>query len=550
MYNVPELQVIIDGIKGARDKYLEECKENNVTANPERLKLLDIMEMIADVLETLKSTGGDDLELRHFGLSVFLLFVEQINAEYRLLNPEFKQGYVYNSGSKLRKVLLDILFNDFKISPDNKLNPQENIIFISKFYHQFTALKYLFDAKLNAKKYNYDLVEQQIKNTLMSAANHIITTFSNLLTAIPVGTEISQVMKNMPSDYLAKIDEYNKTCTTRLTTKASNEDRELIAEIAAAISELKPAANPEENRENFLSESDRVKIGFLLVVINDISKSTYYYSIVRDLCLKALNITKIEDYPPALRLHCISAYKSWASNHDLRTMIEDKVNDDRVSRKKVKCYISGQMENLDKIAASMIDELQKSLSPHETSIFSLNAFELTSVLGAAFVSFSLFSGVSATAEFLALKTNVFVAPKLALDEYIANPLIKMLFGNKTARLSYFVSDMFVNGILKGAITLAFNGMALLSGGGTGLMAAKAIEYIYGYLKNSEPKQPILAQSADPRLIECAVNMPFYTDEEKTKIQRITGNKAVLFHHEEKRKEQSLSANDERKFERK
>lgn len=541
LYIIPQLQDMLDGINSVRVEYIKKCEETGTTPNPERENLIDILEATASLIQDLQLSSymKDDLELRETCLSAYLFCLEQINSHYRYLNPEHSVGYIYNSGSKLYKILSKILLEKLKISDENKLSEQENLIYISGFYHQvFHKYGNIFVGKLKEKKCEKTQVEKTVKDTIMSVAYHVIDDVNRLMKAIPTETAIDFKMETMPDDYLQRVKDGNKKV---------NSERELLAKIGAAISELNPINLYVEDKKNFLTESQRIKMGFLLTIMQTVWDSYYIKanvekSILYCLCREALNITKIDDMDPALRVECLSAYKSYINGNGVINNIEIKVNE-FLEEGKDADHIHAIMGKINDRTNTMIQEL------NQTDSSSFTPFRITMGLIGALILAAPGYGAGYALSYVATRTSTAVLPKLALNEHVMRPMMEFALNKNGTHLSYFAADLIVDATLIRELTKTCEMLGMLMGGAAGVGLALMIEITYESLSSLTSlythlsKNPLLAKSADPRFVDCLVNMPseigIITHEQKEKVQTITKSpgQAGIFGHQKHGKDQ-------------
>src|SRR3990167_8135657 len=104
---------------------------NHQNEDPERIKLAAILAKISDLIETLsQSETTNKEELRASLVGAYMYCLEAIGEKYYLHSPEFKNGYIYNSGSPLYSALANVL----KINTTNPVTARERLIYINKFH--------------------------------------------------------------------------------------------------------------------------------------------------------------------------------------------------------------------------------------------------------------------------------------------------------------------------------------------------------------------------------------------------------------------------------
>src|SRR5437773_109621 len=106
VYIIPELNKLED-VESIRQAYLAEHPK----PNSERIKLINLLSVFIEIgrLAKISDNSITDEQLRQVYTGAYLFCLEQIAIQYRTLNPEFKAGWIYNSGSKLYSLLLEKL---------------------------------------------------------------------------------------------------------------------------------------------------------------------------------------------------------------------------------------------------------------------------------------------------------------------------------------------------------------------------------------------------------------------------------------------------------
>ncbi|VVC77021.1 hypothetical protein AQUSIP_23480 [Aquicella siphonis] len=513
-YIIPPLQALLDGIDEVRGEYLR----NRQPPNPDRVKLIDTLEAVRETLKQLAESDEPpaESEIQEAMLGAYIFALEHINATYRLLKPEYSKGYVFDSGSKLYKALLEKL----GINGANNLDDKSRLIYLSKFYNLvFKANKQDFREKSTEKNLEYKTVKTQVEDTLRSTFNHVVTEANKLIRAIPTEQSIDTKMQAMPDKY-------------QENAKSDNPDRLLLARLIKAMSEMLPQKRGKDE-QHFLSRTQRIKMGLLLYVMQSIW-DTYWVrspeenSVLYDLCKDALNIQKIEDIDQHTRQACLSAFETFLMDSRNIEKLETALGSDGA-----KIYIDPKVHVMRGDTVKMVEKLCNTQSSRKISYVAIGMAVTGAVIAA-----SPGYGAGYAIGYALSQTNESVNPKLIVSK-LTGRAMTLVLGDAGNYLGYFAADMVINASLERAFAKVFEGLSMmvgaLTGGVIGLviydLSYKTLRDLCSLYMNLHAKlDPTLAKDFDPQFVQCLLNLPpeIFTDEQKSKIQTITQGR--LFSH--------------------
>lgn len=513
-YVIPSLQTLLNDIDSLRDEYTR----NRIPPNPARLELISSLEAAKATLVHLSQQNNPPPEevLQEIMLGCYLFVVEHIHAEYRLLNPEHKKGYIFNSGSYLYKGVLTRL----GISTENNLDDHERLYYLSRFYnHMFKTYKGEFKDNSTPKGLTYATVKAQVATTLRSAFENVVSEATKLKKSIPTEPAIDLKMQAMPDNYRDKCQDKKQV---------EDPKRKLLARLIKATSEMLPE-DPEDDAPHYLSRTQRIKMGFLLYVTQIIwdsytLRSPEGNSALYDLCREALNIQKIDDMDPRIRLECITAFESFLEDSNNRKILETRLG---------KMLDEGER----KIA---IDPTAKEILAGVKNIIGKLTHQQSSGISSVTIGMAIVGGLLAASPgygagwaigWTLSKTGELVNPKVMVSELTGKGLTVIL-GSAGNHLGYFASDMFIDATLERAFAKLFEGLSMMVGAATGgLIGLVVFDLSYKtlralsrvYMDLYAKLDPLMAKDFDPKFVMALLELPedIFSKEDKLKVKAIT-----------------------------
>jgi len=501
-YILPNLNDIITQVQLIDLKSLGE--------NAERLKLAEMLVKISNLIESqnqLESSSKE--ELRASLVGAYMYGLESIAQEYYLHSPEFKSGYMYNSGSPLYSALEKIL----KLDAANQITARECLIYINKFY-QF----------IEKNKDDIDGQQQlltNVKTMLDKQLNLLTNKIAKTVNAIPTEKAVTRNMDQLPENYAQKkvIAHNNSWFGIK-----ENKSRIFLTQLAKAISTIK--CQEEENLPpNVFTRSQRIKMGAVLYITSSIANEYYIRSpnnsILYAECRKLLNAPNEDNLDETQRLACLTAFKSYIEDHSARGAIEDFGLTHFKTREQLKTdktlhekdinlleHIDPILENIAKQIALMQDSLNKSLIskwPVTTS------FATVGMILGAIPGYGVGSALG-----LDLSDGQSARPlKKTIGQGIGR-LATAYFGT-TSLIGYFAflaGDFIVASSLSRAFAKVFEVVGMAAGGVVGGAVGFTFELTYKGLRevciqylDFYDHHPDQMRNADVELIRCLLELP-------------------------------------------
>lgn len=497
-----------DRVKNVREKY----KKNN----PERVELIDTLDAFTVALEKIDASAekSDEIELQEIVFGAWVYCFENIANQYWLLNPEYEEGYIFNSGSTCYKILLE----ELEITPTNNIDEFDALRYMSKFFNYTFKHPKLFTEYFQEKKLNIENIEDKVKTTIQGVFRHVSGEVENMLKAIPTEKSINGKLATLAKDYKNKTKEKGKD---------TDAERLLLAELGVALSQIIPIERPDDG--HFLSRSQRIKIGALLHIMQSIQNEPQYYWLGRsprhhselyDLCCDALNINDISDIDPETRRACLSAYETCLLQTDYQKF-ED-------SLKKQKSAVKYSDEKLIQIREE-VGVMRKSYSSKPAPI-------LPGVIGAAAVGALICAAPGygtgyAIGEAIGM-TDFVINPKNQFSKALTGKVLHVILGDGGRYLAYYGADKVVNATLERAFAKVFESLGMLVGAAAGgVIGLVVVDLSYKTLSNlcalvlhlRSKLDTKFAQEINPKIFECLMLMPpeVFASEKKEKLQSIT-----------------------------
>src|SRR5580700_2366932 len=136
----------------------------SLNENPERLKLATMLTKMSNLIEIQNQSGDSNKEELCASLvGAYMYCLESIAQEYHLHSPEFKNGYMYNSGSPLYSILAKVL----KLCATNQMTTRERLIYINKFHQFIEKHKDSVDEQLKVDNLNHVQLLINIRSILI-----------------------------------------------------------------------------------------------------------------------------------------------------------------------------------------------------------------------------------------------------------------------------------------------------------------------------------------------------------------------------------------------
>lgn len=501
-YRLLTLQSLLSLEQTIRDEYLAKVR----IQNPARIQLLDTLNALINAVRASNNLTEEEAQQICTGAYIFAL--ERVADEYRALNPEFKEGYLWNSGSKLYQTILRKL----DINPNNLLDDKDKLIYLSKLY------RYLHDARFEAavaeavRAKNLDLID--IQGRLRAAIKSVFqlnkADVGKIIKAIPAESALDARMNNMVERYVGD-------------TTSDNADRKMHAQFIQSLAQVIPHDPREDDHKHFLSRRQRVKMGFLLYVMRLIWDSYYIRSpkgnsALYDLSRDALNIDAMKDMDGQTRLACLTAFETFITDSQNVASLESKLG---------QVYVDPAIHMIRKKLDVMIEDIHVSIPASSL----VSSFALTSAALGAMIASAPGYGSGYVIGYTLSQINEMVGPKLAITK-LTDYSLTLILGGAGNYLGYYASTMVVDATLERAFAKVFEALGMLAGAAVGGVVGLVIyDLSYQTLKNlctlyfdlHAKLQPTLAKDIDQKYIECLLALPedIFADEKKDKVRAVT-----------------------------
>ncbi|GEM_PF-5215316 len=580
-YTVPTLQDLLDGISRVRSHYLEKKKEKKEQPNPLRLQLLDILEAAGEWVKSLDETvepKPSETELKEILLGAYLFCIESIATKYRMLNPSFAKGWLFNSGSNC----YDALLSELGITQTNVIDDKHKPYYLNRFYNcAFDKYPHQFAEKLHAKDLNEDTVNTQVFENIRAVYKYIDGDAKKLLKAIPTESAIDEKMVSLPKDY-------NKECRKR--AKSSNPERDQLARLVTAlckvVNRITPAQSDEELDKHFLSRRQRIKMGMLIYVMQSIAatykaRSPRGNSVLYDLCCEALNIKDHNELDNSVKVACLSAYETFITDSKNVTELEFEINRKEVNVIKLPSRSSEGISDEERLPEDQhqehksekekvldakdddskplefelpeikqqicIDPVIRKIRKETGSIIdTLNNDQPKKIFSPVTIGMATLGGLIGAAPgygagyvigYAIGQTNGAVGPKLGVTK-VTDFAMTVILGDAGQYLGYFASNMVVDATLERAFAKVFEALGTLVGAATGgviglviydLSVKTLMNLCKLYLHLHDNIHPDLARNADPKFIQGLLSSPpeIFSDDNKAHLQQITKKKSIF-----------------------
>jgi len=490
------LQELVERLKKVRNRYT-----NN---NPDRIQLINILDAVLSSLEILDKKPNDD-ELRGIVFAAGLFCLESIDEEYKRLSPE-------------RSSLRTILFEELGCKEAGKPDYFDTLECLGKFFSYFFKNKNLFKAQFEEKKLDIDQVETQVKNNIQAVFNHVSANAKNMLKVIPSEKFIDQKLATLPDDYETREKNKNKT---------SNPERLYLAQLGKALSEVIPVNYNDEDKNHFLSRSQRAKMGALLAFLRPIKKSYWRSprnSELYDLGCLLLNVDDIDDIDPKTQLACLATYRTLINDRKIVGKLENSMRTQK--NPTITDYLDPKLcQNI-----INVDQMIKELSTVNNFTFNVSPMTIGLAVTCGVLSSLPGFGVGKAIGEAASMTGVVIDHKLQVSNYTGSAMVLMM-GDAGKYLAYYGADKVVNATLEHAFAKVFETLTMLAGvaaGGTVGIVLFDLSYptlaclVKLCLNLSKTVNSALAKNFDPRIVECLIHLPpdVFSDEDKEKLVSI------------------------------
>lgn len=515
--------------------YKEKTKDEE--PNPDRIESLNYLQAVSAFITYLKDkTSPEYLDYVHIAAELYVL--QCIAAEYKLSNPRFSTGYVYNSGSRLYKLTMEQLQEKLKPLPEDL----DKIIYLTTFSNLAFGQEHakIFSGQLEAVGLDANVMKEKLSLAIKTIYSHVISDTKRLLAATPTEDAISGKM----------VIALNYYVTGNLEKKKLPEEMEIkFAKLIVAANELLNEEKKEEEYTGYLSRTQRIKMALLLNVMQYIWNTYWVYSprnnnVLYDFCCEVLNVDKVTDLSDETLVRCFNTLGNWLEEH--KAELENRINklcieilekniytfsEDQDTLQKwthlinTPVYVDSLINILVDLNVKKIESLKKN---------SLLACSSTVAISAAVLA-GIFSavpgyGLGYVAGNFISDTDMMEGPKIAVSKMTNAAIVVTLGKSAEGYLGRFFADLIVEATVKRGFSKVFETLSMLVGAATGGLvtliiydfSARTLTNLYNLCTHLN-KTLNLAKDADPKLVQCLKDLPsqIFPREDKKKINYLT-----------------------------
>lgn len=480
----------------------------------QRAQIVTALELTQKVLSNAsQEKDADQKLLGDASVGLWMMLREHIECpdrwwdRYHFFQPEFKEGYLFNTGSRLYSSLSNALQHDKELNP---IDPRAKLIHIEKFYNYFFGSS--IENASEISQWRQDLEKNGIKADELKAIteklmrnilNDMPCELMNLLNAIPTDQAIHQKMETLHDTYIDK-----KTQSQHSHFKIQNKDRKFSAQMAQALTQKLPT----DDKDDDLSRAQRIRMGALICIMQSIKKGYWIrsanHSELYKLCSDALN-NELKNFPELTEQACLLAFRNYIMSNE---------NLDDIERYGKKHFSKdNQLRFIDVKINKLVRELDEIIEQTSHKLNNKSKWPATNYLGkfGAMVLAAPFFGIGSLLGLTASESNVMVNPKVQSG----NALNQL--GNAALGLSHnYLGLMAASYIIQSTLIRAF-GKACEAGGimlGYGLFgtAGFAIDLsckgfkrfcLYHIYLYENYYDPILMKNVDIDFLRTLVNLP-------------------------------------------
>jgi hypothetical protein len=506
----------------------------SLNENPERLKLATMLTKMSNLIEIQNQSGDSNKEELCASLvGAYMYCLESIAQEYHLHSPEFKNGYMYNSGSPLYSILAKVL----KLCATNQMTTRERLIYINKFHQFIEKHKDSVDEQLKVDNLNHVQLLINIRSILIKQLNLLTNKIAKTVNAIPTEKAITIHMEKLPQNYSQKKAAAHSQSWFGIS---ENRSRIFLTQLVQAISTIK--CQEEENLPpHIFTRSQRIKMGALLYITSSIANEYYIRSpnnsVLYTECRNLLNAPKEDNLDETQRLACLNAFKSYIEDHTARGVIEDFglthfKTDKTLHEREINLLVNIDtvLENI----ARQIDSMQASLNKSLMSQWPLTTtFATIGMILGAVPGYGVGSAIG-----LDLSEGQSSHPYSKSIGQGVGRLATAYFGRTslTGYFAFLAGDFIIASTLSRAFAKVFEVVGMAAGGVVGGAVGFTFELTYKGLREAcirylefYDHHPDQMRNADAELIRCLLELPpeLFSLEKQNRIKYSLGdNEAV------------------------
>lgn len=510
-HDPPELNDLLDKAKN-------NIRANYKRDNPSRLMLISLLENLGKNIEILLSSDfkAASADMRDVYLGAWIYGIETIANEYRVLNPSYQGGYIFNSGS----TLYEVLSKNLGIDQNHQVTEKAKLYYLCKFYH------FLFLSVYSSEPYISNDQLPQIKEELLKMMRLILVREQEdkerVLRAIPSEKSIDEGMSQLYQKYME-------------TPKYKNPDRVMLARLAVAMTKksLNPSTKDSGEVFQIVPRSARIKIGMLIYIMETIYNPRLLPSYVRspgrlyDFCEEILG----NSYPylsKDVKLACLLALELYLNNEKNREVLETEFNNNLKS-----AGLFARPVYLDPIVRPLSVNLGKIIKKYQPSdsVIPFSKVTLTSAALGAMIASAPGYGVGYAIGYGISLTDQAGARKRAMTGVVGYAL-QVAMGMSSCYYGYYAVDIMITAGMERMFAKIFEALAAI----VGAVGAGAVSFvIYDMSLNTaldlcklclhlnKTIQSDCIKESDLLFIKTLLELPreVFSDMDKEKLRKIT-----------------------------
>jgi hypothetical protein len=317
--------------------------------------------------------------------------------------------------------------------------------------------------------------------------------------------------------------------------QANNQERKFYARLVQALSKVTRIDENEVQKKHFLNRPQRIKMGFLLYIMQEIYR-TYYLrsaknSTLYTLACKAMNIDAMTDIDADTRLACLATFETFLFDKDCIAQLEREMG---------RIYLDPKIHCIRKRLDAYIEAIQPSDHPQNEVI---SGFAISTAALVAMISAAPSYGTGYVIGYALNQIDNIVDVKMEVAK-VTGYSMTVIFGEKGRYLGYYVADMIIEASLERGFAKIFEALGMLVGAATGGIIGIAIgsfsyttlqglcslyKSLHEELKDKLPATS-LAKDLDQTLIDCLLALPsdIFPATQKQRICHVTGQTMFNF----------------------
>lgn len=367
-YSPKNLRDLIDAVKRIEKKYKEAKEKNKIQVlNEDRLRIITLSDAIVSFLTHINVVYKKNPSpiLRELITATFITCREAIRKEYKLFDPEYKEGLIINTGS----LLYNLYSDELGITDKNKINDKEIFVYVEKFCNFiFNTDKSIFsydtqqlEQLFKAKQLDLGMIQTLTIKLWQRVLKRVSLEIDNFIAAIPTEEAINDKMEKL---YVHYMDAKKNQKFSFFHIYHENKERQFYAQLGEAICNVLPS-NKDAVPPDELSRSQRTKMGVLTLFMEDIYHEKKYWvpllnspknSMLFSICSDTANVANPDVFSPHFKLDWLSTLSTFLGNSNNISLLEEYGRKNFDKSNLLKC-IDHNMKMINKKLEDMTDQL-------------------------------------------------------------------------------------------------------------------------------------------------------------------------------------------------